>query len=160
MKPWNHECLNKISCYVPQLLSIWVYGVSAFGTTFKTHPFLFLFFFSNFPFIYRNDGGHISHLWWEDVQIQCQVHISHFSEKCFLKIHLPNCPDSSPISPTVELLVVRAAVALAKCYRLTTIPVPDSPAAPRGLRGNRRAGNEGMRSTLRWRKEEIGRRCF
>lgn len=145
MKPWNHDCLNKISCYFPQLLSIWVCGVSAFGTTFKIYPFLFLFFFSNFPLIYGNDRGHISYLWWEDIQIQCQDHVSRFSEKFFLKIHLPNCPDSSAVSPTVELLVVWAAVALAKCYGVTTIPSPLPPCST--------WGNEGQQKSWKWGSE-------
>lgn len=44
MKPWTHVCLNKVNCYIPQLLSIWVYGGTAFGTCFKIHHFQFLFF--------------------------------------------------------------------------------------------------------------------
>lgn len=106
MKPWLSKQNQFLCSSASQNLNMWYLS---FWYHFKDTSFSIPLFFSNFLFIYWNDRGHTSHLQLDDVQIQCKVHISHFSEKCFFKIYLPNCPDSSPVSPRVGLLVWAAS---------------------------------------------------
>lgn len=76
-------CLsNTVDSYInfssSQYLSIWWHS---FQYLLQDASFPTPLLSANFPFIYRNAREHISHPWWEEVQIQCQVHVSRLSEK-------------------------------------------------------------------------------
>lgn len=101
MKPWNHVCLNKVNCCVPQLLSL---CDPAYGTI-SGYIISNSASFSQFSF----------HLWkWERTCFSPLVRTGSnpvssscltFFWKLFYSIHLPNCPGPSSAAPTVKLLV-------------------------------------------------------